>query len=418
MLLETVDLAAAEFIGSLPTVLYERDLTDLLQPVKATKARAHQEPTKGSGIFRDGNYVTYRYGVEPPQPRHKPLFKGQQRAHVVERIKRRLGRWQHSRFENEGPCRAGIRAQLCLQGVPWAPADQEAADLVANAFRALGVSVRPSWEEGQREYVVPRECCAWCGVDVPNDLMAEKRHYGFCSDVCARSAMLHRDYTNARHETRAYEDARDVIRRAARPARTCECCGKSYRPTSDGGRFCSLACKYEAAQSPPRECQHCGTPFHPKSADLKYCSRECSHAASRKLEARQCAHCGDTFRPRTHSQIYCGEPCARLASRVSVARPCRHCGEMFRPRGSREQHYCSTDCTRAAAMHRVIIVTCHSCGNPFEANTRKARHCSHVCKNLDRDLRLGKPPQSLGLHVFDHFISVPALAAAGMGAHG
>jgi hypothetical protein len=85
---------------------------------------------------------------------------------------------------------------------------------------------------------------------------------------------------------------------------------------------------------------------------------------------------------------------------------------MFRPRGSREQHYCSTDCTRAAAVHRVIVVTCTCCGNPFAANTRKARTCGHACKNLERGMRLGKPPQSLGWHVFDYFVSVPAMAAA------
>jgi hypothetical protein len=412
-MLHSVDLAAAEFIGSLPTVFYERDFAELLQPVRATKARAHQEPTKGSGIFRDGNYVTYRYGVEPPKPRHKPLFKREQRAHVIDRIKAALGRWHHSRFENEGPCRAGIRAQLCLQGVPWGPAGQEAADLVADAFRALGVTERPSWEEGQREYVVPRECCAWCGVDVPEDLMAEKRHYGFCSDVCARSAMLHRDYQSSKHESRAYEDARDVIRRAQRPVRQCECCSKDFRPTSDDGRFCSLRCKYEASKSPPRDCEHCGTAFHPVKTDTRFCSTECSGAASRKLEARDCAHCGTKFRPRVHDQRYCKDACFRLARRTVAPRDCEHCGKTFRPHGnSGPGRFCSQACTRAAAVHRVIVVTCTCCGNPFAANTRKAKTCSQVCKNLERGMRLGKPPQSLGWHVFDYFVSVPALEAA------
>lgn len=214
---------------------------------------------------------------------------------------------------------------------------------------------------------------------------------------------------SVKRESRAYESARDVIRRAQRPARECECCGKTFRPTSDAGVYCSITCKVEASKLPPRECGHCGTAFHPVKSDARYCSKECGHAASRKLETRNCPQCGDPFRPRVHDQRYCTDKCSQLARRTVHARDCEHCGKSFRPHSNAaDGRFCSRDCSQAAAVHRVIIVTCTCCGAPFMANTRKAKTCSLACKCVERGIRLGRIPKNLASHVFDHFVTVPA----------
>lgn len=85
----------------------------------------------------------------------------------------------------EGPLRAGIRSDLCRQGWGWLNADLAARDMLAEAFRRVR-AVRPSWDEGQPEWVVhagtliERTRCArrGCGRDLPEG------HHKFCSRLC------------------------------------------------------------------------------------------------------------------------------------------------------------------------------------------------------------------------------------------
>ena len=68
----------------------------------------------------------------------------------------------------EGPLRAGIRSDLCLQGWRWRDADDMARELLAEAFRVVRAT-RPTWNEGQPEWAIPantlieRTRCARCG---------------------------------------------------------------------------------------------------------------------------------------------------------------------------------------------------------------------------------------------------------------
>ncbi|MFC5737716.1 hypothetical protein [Sinirhodobacter huangdaonensis] len=88
----------------------------------------------------------------------------------------------------EGPLRAGIRSDLCLQGWGWSAADLMAREVLEDAFRKAGAMIRPTWNEGQPEWtieagtLIERTRCARCGKELP-----ETRHK-FCSDLCA-SAM-------------------------------------------------------------------------------------------------------------------------------------------------------------------------------------------------------------------------------------
>lgn len=88
-----------------------------------------------------------------------------------------------SLFAYEGRFTAELRAALCLVGWPWPIADQVARDLVGEALRRINAN-RPSWNEGQREYVIKagllieRTRCVTCH----NRLTGEQ--VKFCSKLC------------------------------------------------------------------------------------------------------------------------------------------------------------------------------------------------------------------------------------------
>ena len=85
----------------------------------------------------------------------------------------------------EGPLRAGIRSDLCLQGWTWETADLMARDVLEDAFRAAGALVRPTWNEGQPEWtieagtLIERTRCANCHKPLPEGRPK------FCSRLCS-----------------------------------------------------------------------------------------------------------------------------------------------------------------------------------------------------------------------------------------
>lgn len=87
----------------------------------------------------------------------------------------------------EGPLRAGIRSDLCLQGWRWAEADKMAREVLEDAFRIAGPMIRPTWNEGQPEWtieagtLIERTHCARCFKPLPDG------NHKFCSDLCRAS---------------------------------------------------------------------------------------------------------------------------------------------------------------------------------------------------------------------------------------
>lgn len=225
-----------------------------------------------------------------------------------------LGDWRISRFENEAPCRTAIRSALCSQGYPWERSDAEASSLIATAYTFLGYA-RPSWEEGQREYLVPRENCSWCGVDLPADLDVGGKRTNFCSEVCARSALLYRDYGERRSENDAYWSAWYSIMRLRNETRSCEHCHRRFRPLRSDGKYCSQKCATDAASYiRERPCKHCGDLFRPKNSFLLYCSRKCSAESQRTRPDKICQQCGKTFRALNNLSdrgLFCSRPSMR-----------------------------------------------------------------------------------------------------------
>lgn len=89
-------------------------------------------------------------------------------------------------FGLEGPLRAGLRADFCLQGWGWLSADLMARDLLAEVFKRVGAE-RPDWYEGQPEWtieagtLIERTRCVRCHNPLPEG------HYKFCSRLCNTS---------------------------------------------------------------------------------------------------------------------------------------------------------------------------------------------------------------------------------------
>lgn len=323
------------------------------------------------------------------------IIRGAKRQHVVARLAETLNQSRRTPFEFEGSCRHGVRAELCLEGHEWHAADREAASLLAESLGRLRAR-RPTYDEGQREYSVSPDYCAWCGSPL-EDGEHKGRHQSYCSEVCAKAALVHREINHHRRETRAFHAAWDVILRSKNPARECDDCGKPFRPRFPGETFCSPSCSHHHAVV---------------AAGKTFMGHEL-------LQPRTCPTCKTTFQPRKSDQVHCSPECGFLARRTVPERACEHCGTTFRPKSNRDTNrFCSRACHYAHGPEAKYARECDWCGAPFMAKLPHARVCSEACRIADRKLALGTPPTFLAAHVFDHFISVPALAAMAGGADG
>lgn len=311
------------------------------------------------------------------QPKkHEPIYRGENRKHMVSQVMDTLRDWRMSHFENEAPCRAAIRSALCLQGYAWDRADGEAASIIATAFTFLGYA-RPSHDEGQREYVIPRENCSWCGVDLPEELDIGGKRTNFCSEVCARSALTYRDYGQRRHESEAFRDAWYSIMRLKNDTRACEHCNKRFRPLHSGGRYCSHKCATDASSYiRERPCKQCGEMFRPKNSFLLYCSRKCSAESMRTVPDKVCQQCGETFRPRNNMS----------------------------DRGM----FCSRRCVVANIQSRRVPRVCECCGSQFFGNRETTRFCGMACNQFFLRIEKGKTPRTFVPLVFDYFFKQAA----------
>lgn len=227
------------------------------------------------GLF--AGYADYRYSTAEQRPKkHEPIYRGEKRRHVVDMAMDMLREWRQSPFEFEGAARASIRSALCLQGYDWHRADHQAADVVTEALRLLG-AVRPTWEQGQRNYVEPRENCRNCGTPLDDE---DVRH-GFCSVLCARAAITRWDFDTLRGQSTVYKSIHKSVRALKLPKVRCQTCNKSFRPNSHTeGKFCSPQCAGRIElPSFDFECQVCGTPFQATRKQAAYCCDTCKAMA-------------------------------------------------------------------------------------------------------------------------------------------
>lgn len=338
---------------------------------------------RGQGGFQLGAFtglVDYRYGTEkkPTLPslsiQHKSIVVDKPaRRHLVSKAIDGMKDWRQTPFEVEGPFVHAIRSSLCLMGDTWAAANHVAETVVAEAFRSIGAK-RPTWEQGQREYVVPDGNCAWCGLIIPDDLMTGKSPSRYCSFACASHARKYREYKSGSDSANAYYSMMQAVSRTRSEARLCAHCSTSFRPLFPTARFCSKRCEADARRTiAPRPCKSCGATFQPKNSGMIYCSRECVTAAQKTRGECVCGRCGASF------------------YRVKAG-----------------QKYCSQECHHADRSNLAFPAICTFCDTPFIASSKRATLCSPACKTYSSGKTRGKwRPQRLTPIVFDHFFLRP-----------
>lgn len=323
-----------------------------------------------TGAYAGGDYPAYRYGKPQPKKAPYPIYRGEKRKSVIHRVMDILRDWRQSPFEHEGSARAGVRSALCLQGFDWYRADCEAAAIVAESLRLLGAK-RPTWEQGQREYVTPRENCWRCGGEISEDMLFGKVAIGFCSEECARFSMSGRDYESSLRYTQMYVAAEEAIKRSRNPARPCEYCATLFRPTK---------------------------------VDRRFCSNRCADAANVILHPISCKVCRKSFKPWRGSSTYCSYVCLGIDRRKNPDVECIQCGKSFRRRGEkgRAARFCSREC---AVAHRSVPEfqrICECCGTEFVAASPKATFCSTTCAQIVSKFRNERPPARISPPVLDY----------------
>jgi len=279
-------------------------------------------PTYGTKSFNQ-EWSRYRHGNNKPVTLPKVLT-GKDRKNVASRARTFIRYWTSSPFEHEANTVYALRTSLVLTGHPWGPSDADARSIVGDAFKALGYR-RPTWEEGQRHYVIDNEHCQWCARALPEDMIQPGRK-GYCSDLCARSSLEHRDFERRVRADEAYDAAWAAIQRSKIPPKRCVQCAKPFRPlTPDASRrFCSKACQHAASRKHhERACATCGTKFRPRYASAQYCGRSCASEAQRKVvPTLQCQCCGHLFQPermptkQRPAPKYCSKACYHEARSV------------------------------------------------------------------------------------------------------
>ncbi|MHA6644561.1 hypothetical protein [Mesorhizobium sp. A623] len=269
-----------------------------------------------------------RIRLAGPQPKRavaQRIFRDEARKVMVRKVMDVLRGWSLSPFEFEGSAHTGIRVAMILDGHPWGASDLEATLLVREALHLLG-AVRPSWIQGQPEYVIAKENCAQCRGPLDDEAIAN--HDRFCCEECRRIMQTWQNrnyhYAMADRARWAYEVARKE--------------GISERP-----------------------CAWCRTPFKPYRIEAEACSPSCRENLTRaKLKHRDCANCEEAFRPSKPFQKFCCLECkieaeakkgkAERAARLEP-RKCRECDEMFEP-GSMRNSLCSKRCKDRAYYRR------------------------------------------------------------------
>lgn len=338
---------------------------------------------RGHHLYKHGlfsGYNDYRHGDKSLalKKKHQQIYKGDKRKHVIDLVMDGLRDWRSSCFENEAYIRAGLRSALCLKGHSWPDADAEAKALISAALTYLGYC-RPPWIEGQPEFVIARENCVACGLDLPEALAVGGRESQFCSIGCAKSYLRYRDSATAREQgNRAYWSATSVITRLGNALKTC---------------------------------QHCNSEFYPLNDDGVFCSKRCFTEARSFLQEKPCKKCGQIFKPRNSNSVYCSHKCSSDEKFITDEIECMACGKAFRAHlrdPNARKKYCSQACAYGHRKQLEIKHTCEFCAGSFVASSQKAKYCCNACCTMDNRMKKGYQPKWMTPTLFDHVFKMAA----------
>ncbi|WDR07293.1 hypothetical protein PSQ90_07705 [Devosia rhodophyticola] len=252
------------------------------------------------------------------EPKILPALSKAKRQAIVEKVAVKMQDWRASPFQNEASFRHGLRAGLCLVGFSWHRSDLEASVIVSASLNKIG-AVRPTWAEGQCEYLGAYDNCVHCGHELSNDQIVHGDR--FCDLDCVKA---HRLSTGNQDLTRYRELAKSatrIITISKRKKQICEQCGNSFvkRGNTDNGRYCTVKCAGEAKRTRPDlvcENSDCGTIFKAnaqwKNSTHHYCSAACAHSDRDRWAPTyecECALCGKSFQAKFKQAKFCSKSC-------------------------------------------------------------------------------------------------------------
>lgn len=329
-------------------------------------------------------YTEYRYGSKMKVKMPSLIFTGEARNHKIQKVMDAMSDWRSTPFEHEGAMVAGLRSSLCLEGHSWGRSDLEAHSLVSQTLKKMG-AVRPTWDQGQREYSLPEEYCNWCYIEMPEDQYRGIRKGRFCSPVCAKAAIQYRDYETTLRDSAIARSAQAIIRREALPERQCKFCLTMFKP------------------------------FNPDSKDLTFCSRECADQSRRKYSEIPCGCCGKLFRQMRADHRYCSADCFNTASHPTECKQChkrfiaKRFGAMFCSNNCSQTHRRAQELISAGKTYipagMLIQKKCLVCNGDFMTAREYAFMCGRRCQKRLEGIRKAK---RLSPPVFDWYFKQAA----------
>lgn len=347
-----------------------------------TKRKPKRKPKRAAW----SGWNDYRYGSRPVTlpavGGAAPIFGKKQRKALVDRIMDGMRDWRLTPFENEAPVWQALRSGLCLAGHSWTKADLEALSLVDECLRLMGAK-RPDWEQGQPDYALGGDYCAWCQRPLSDDDELTGRARRHCSAECARAALQHRAFRERSHRDAQWAAAYRVVVQAAMGKRRCDTCGKDFYPSIGRleQRFCSSRC-YGATlvTLPMLICAGCGTSFRQTNSHnpSRYCTIDCYNATraeeKKKSMMRRCEQCGTAFTSR-HAARWCSPTCRGAAAQAAPPRTfdreCAWCGAAFTGKDHRAQ-CCGPRCSAAYSKAKKGILPAKITAPAFDFVFRRA----------------------------------------------
>lgn len=199
----------------------------------------------------------------------------------------------------------------------------------------------------------------------------------------------------------------------------CLKCGKNFKNSNKGKKFCSLKCRYESQIKPKIifKCKQCGKNFTNKNYHKEqiFCSNKCH--GDYKVKNRKeiiCLKCGKKFKVIPHYKYrkYCSDEC--FNNRSNKICICNTCGKEFKIANSRRlskikfcsrkcfnnrrplikerkclicgsniigignEVYCSKECSKKGRIKKL----CKLCNQEFNTRRNSSLFCSKKCKNL------------------------------------
>ena len=102
--------------------------------------------------------------------------------------------------------------------------------------------------------------------------------------------------------------------------KSCEQCGREFRPRLRVDKYCSPACRSAARSRPKKVCLQCRAEFQPATGEQKFCSHACSSASQRADRSIECQWCKSVFeRPHGKARAYCSRSCSMKARGAGLA---------------------------------------------------------------------------------------------------